>query len=127
MVTCSNCHQPLERRHRHGFLERYVLHPLGVYPWYCRDCRIIYYRRARPTGEQTRRSEVSIAPVIRDGTTKYTLVVMGGSPAVYETLESLFDSFYPPLKESLQKHITEIVRDQGLPVTFSLEDALEWP
>ena len=35
--------------------------------------------------------------------------------------------FYPPLKESPQKHITEIVRDQGLTVNFSLGDALEWP
>jgi hypothetical protein len=47
LLTCRRCQQPLERRHRHGLLEGYVLNLLGFYPWHCSGCQITYYRRAR--------------------------------------------------------------------------------
>jgi hypothetical protein len=53
ILTCPRCDQPLERRHRHGFFQRYVLNLLGFYPWHCSDCQITYYRRARTMSEPT--------------------------------------------------------------------------
>jgi transposase-like protein len=47
MVTCRRCDQPLERLHRHGFFERYVLNLVGVYPWRCRHCQITFYQETR--------------------------------------------------------------------------------
>lgn len=51
MVICRRCGQLLERRHRLGFFQQYVLNLLGIYPWHCWDCQITYYRRARSTAK----------------------------------------------------------------------------
>jgi hypothetical protein len=47
MVACPRCQGPLERRERRGFAERFILKPLGIYPWYCYNCHNTYYRLAR--------------------------------------------------------------------------------
>jgi len=51
MVICRRCALPLQRHHRHGFLQEYVLNLIGIYPWLCKDCQITYYRRVRNTAK----------------------------------------------------------------------------
>lgn len=73
--------------------------------------------------------EVTITPLAgEDGITHYTLAVSAGAQterALYESLESVLDSFNPPLSARVRSHVVEGVRGEGKPVVFCLEDAFQ--
>ncbi len=44
MKKCPHCGGEARRSHKHGFLQRAILKPLGIRPFRCRDCGTRFYR-----------------------------------------------------------------------------------
>ena len=55
--TCPKCGgQESSRIKRVGVLQKFILPPLGLFPWECSDCRRVFFLRARGTAKKHRSS-----------------------------------------------------------------------